>query len=658
MIATLRSEIRLLDVMRSLFLNQGYVEKLERELTEYFGVENSLLTHSCRTGIYFLLKALPQKKVYLPAYNCWAVTEAAMYAGKEIEYVDISLNDYNMDIAKLRACLVPDAIILATHQFGIPCDIEAIMELARERNCVVLEDNAAAFGAEVGGKKTGSFGSAGVLSFDYSKTVVSGKGGAILFNDAELYRKVRAVHDKEVRRPALRTSLKFMLLALAYSYATHRLAYPLTYAVFKRIRGSSRSAPAYDLTPGNGSYTLAFDDGRAKLAHLNMKRLGSTMARRILVNDFYRGFLACCTKIVSPELRDGVTAAMVKLPIRLKGADRQHFYDNCVEKGLDLAFLFQFHYSGNRDDCPNARIAADEAMGLPVYGSLSSRDLNKMKSIILDEKNYLAPARNGAELAEKRRLLFLSINYYWMDTASFLRSGEMISLLRTCDALPEQEYSLRIVYKTFLVDLSKSKDEIFSGFDYTRAVCPIKKAIKGGVVVKRAETAGEKLRYYDFYRAFAEDPKRKNRILVVQRGELDRLEIMYAVAADGEYLGGIGLLPSTDGRYLLAKYSATLHRCCEQDLLVWHAIQYAKDAGFSFFDLSWMLPSEDQNSQQYRLFQYKKKFGGDLVDFYSYVSLKGPCRMLGFFFQTILRHLFHGDIDRFALFLKKMTVFK
>ena len=133
MIATLRSEIRFLDLIRSLFLNQGCIEKLERQLTEYFGVQKTLLTHSGRTGIYFLLKALPQKKVYLPAYNCWAVTEAAQYAGKEIEYVDISLGDYNMDIAKLRACLEPDSIILATHQFGIPCDIEAIIELARER---------------------------------------------------------------------------------------------------------------------------------------------------------------------------------------------------------------------------------------------------------------------------------------------------------------------------------------------------------------------------------------------------------------------------------------------------------------------------------------------------------------------------------------------
>lgn len=259
--------------------------------------------------------------------------------------------------------------------------------------------------------------------------------------------------------------------------------------------------------------------------------------------------------------------------------------------------------------------------------------------------------------AEHRKLLCFTLSYYWMDPTAWAASASGIALLRSCEELPERRYSLRITYKTFLVDLAQSKEEIFARFDYTRAVCPIRKASKAGVVVRRAETAAEKERYYEFYRAFADDPKRKNRILLIQREELPLLEILYALSSQGEYLGGVGLLPSADRRYLLAKYSATLHKCCEQDLLVWQAIQFAKDAGFSFFDLSWMLPSDDPASQQYRLFQYKKKFGGDLVDFYSYVRLRGAFRLLGPMFRAVLRWPFRGDIDRLALYLKKMRIF-
>jgi hypothetical protein len=267
-------------------------------------------------------------------------------------------------------------------------------------------------------------------------------------------------------------------------------------------------------------------------------------------------------------------------------------------------------------------------------------------------------ATSRGDGAEQRKIFCFTANYYWMDRGAFLNSRKSISLLRSADQLPENEYSFRLVYKTFLVDLAKSKDEIYAGFDYTRAVCPIKKAIKAGVVVRRAESAEDKLRYYEFYRAFAEDPKRKNQILAVQKDELDKLDILYATSASGDYLGGIGLLPSADRRYLLAKYSATLHKFNEQDLLVWEAIQHAKDEGFAFFDLSWMLPSDDPNSMQYRLFQYKKKFGGDLVDFYSYVRLNGLMKLLGPPFRLVLRHFFDDNINNLALLLKKLGAFK
>lgn len=394
MIAPVRSEIRLLDVLRSLFGNRGYRERLEGELARYFGVEKVLSTHSARTALYLLLKALPHKRVYLPAYNCWAVPEAVLYAGKEPHYVDIRLQDYNMDLAKLRDALLPGSIILATHQFGIPCDLDPLLKLARERDCLVLEDNAAAFGSEYRGRKTGTFGTAGVLSFDYSKAIAAGKGGAILFNDVALYRRVKALQEAELEHPTLLQSLKYTLLPLAYSYATHRLVYRLTYALFRRIRGCSGSGPRCDLSDRNASYRLAFDDRRAKLAWLSHRRVAQTLARRKRVCDFYRFQIAEVGRITGPEIPGWVSAALVKFPIRLTGGGRQYFYQACLTQGLDPAFLFQFHFQDDRHPCPNAETAAREAMALPVYGALSSRDLARVKHIICNQDSY-APAAGG-----------------------------------------------------------------------------------------------------------------------------------------------------------------------------------------------------------------------------------------------------------------------
>ena len=262
------------------------------------------------------------------------------------------------------------------------------------------------------------------------------------------------------------------------------------------------------------------------------------------------------------------------------------------------------------------------------------------------------------EQTEKRKLFFFTLHYYWMDKDAYLKSKNYISLLRTHDKLPEKEYFLELVYKTFLIDLSKTKEIIYSTFDYTGARYKINKALKSGVIVKRADTAAEKQQFYDFYQAFAEALKRKNKILVLQRNELDKLVILYAVSNYGEYLGGTGLLPSPDSRYLLSKYSATLHRSCENELLIWHAIQYAKDNGYAYFDMSWILSIEDKKSDQYRLYQFKKKFGGNFVPFYTYVKLRGPFKLTGILFKLILNFLFKGDLNNLTLLLKKIRVFK
>lgn len=660
MIPLLRSEISIVDVIKSALHYRGYGQTLQTELVGYFGVKQALLTHSGRTGLYFLLKALPQKKVYLPAYNCWVVTEAVRYAKKEIEYVDINLDDYTMDVAKLAEVLVPESIIIATHQFGIPCNIEAILEVAKQRKCFVIEDNAPAFGSEYKGKKTGSFCDASFISFDYSKLLVSGKGGAVLFNDEELYHRVKTIHDNEIKLPGFFKSLKHMLIALSYSYATHELFYPLTYVLFKKIRGLNKSFPSYNFGDQNESYRYGYDDMRAKLAYLGMKRLEKTIQRRKEILDCYLKEVVRNENIIPINLPDYIEPVMLKLPFRLKNSDREYFYKKCLKKGLDIAFLFPYFYEKNGRACLNARIAADQAMALPIYSSLKEADLLKIKGVFHDKGNFGSDlvSRNEIGAAEKRRILFFTLSYYWLDKEAYLKSKNSISVLKSYDELPVQEYFLKVENKSFLIDLFRSNEEIFSAFDYKGAQYPIHKTIKNGVIVNKACSSEEKKNFYDFYQTFVKDPKRKNKILVLQKSELEKLEVFYAVSAQGEYLGGIGLLPSPDRRYLYYKYAATLHRFSENDLLIWNGIKYAKDEGYAYFDLSCVCPEAEKKSDLYRLYHYKKKFGGSLVTFNTYVKVRKPFGFLEIFFSVVLRYLFQNDLIKFVLFLKKLKMFK
>ena len=70
------------------------------------------------------------------------------------------------------------------------------------------------------------------------------------------------------------------------------------------------------------------------------------------------------------------------------------------------------------------------------------------------------------------------------------------------------------------------------------------------------------------------------------------------------------------------------------------------------------MPSEDKNSDMYRLYRFKKKFGGTMVPFYTYVKLKGPVKVPGMLFKLILKLFFRDDLNDFTLFLKRLKVFK
>ena len=383
MIARIRPEVKYAHLLRSLLTGADYRKRLEEELKAYFGVKEVLLTQGGRVGLYYLLRVLPQKKVYLPSYTCWAVPEAILHADKKLEYVDIKPADYNMDVDKLRKAIVPHSVIIATHQFGIPCDIEEIAALAGENDCLVLEDNAAGFGSTYKGKRTGSFGAAGIISFEFSKTLTCGKGGAILFNDRDLYLKVKNLYAAEIRKSRYLEALKHILYVLGYSVATNKALFNITHFLFSKTKGLTTGYPDYDTTEMSDLYLSDFDDVRAKLTLFGMKDIDRVTGRKREIVEFYLRELADCDKIELPVYPDYKSPVFMRFPFRVTSGKKEDFYARCAGKGLDLAFTFSYSCDSDRERSPHSWMAADTVLNLPVYSKLSQGDLQAIKNVML-----------------------------------------------------------------------------------------------------------------------------------------------------------------------------------------------------------------------------------------------------------------------------------
>jgi dTDP-4-amino-4,6-dideoxygalactose transaminase len=172
------------------------VERLEQEAAAYCRAARAAGVASGTDALLLSLRALgigPGDEVVTAAFSFFATAGAIVAAGATPVFADIDPQTYTLDPAAARAALTPRTkAILPVHLYGHPCDMEPLLELARERGLKVLEDCAQAIGAEDRGRRVGSFGHAGALSFYPTKNLGGcGEGGMVVTNDPAVAEQVR-----------------------------------------------------------------------------------------------------------------------------------------------------------------------------------------------------------------------------------------------------------------------------------------------------------------------------------------------------------------------------------------------------------------------------------------------------------------------------------
>ncbi len=191
-------EERVLEVLRSGMLAAGsYVQEFEEQFKSYHGCRYAIATSSGTTALHASLAALgigAGDKVITTPFSFIATANAILFTGATPIFVDIDPVSYNLSPAQLRSALQDNPevkAILVVHLFGLPADMDEILELAAKYQVPVLEDCAQAHGATYRGRKVGTFGKAAAFSFYPTKNITSGEGGMVLTDDPSVEEKVR-----------------------------------------------------------------------------------------------------------------------------------------------------------------------------------------------------------------------------------------------------------------------------------------------------------------------------------------------------------------------------------------------------------------------------------------------------------------------------------
>lgn len=363
------------DILKSLFVGETKTikrDKCKQCLSSYFDNLYISLVPSSRDAIYELLVRLPHKKVIIPAYTCMVVNEAVQLSGKSIVFSKTDINSFNSSYLE---SIESDSIVLATHQYGLPCNIEEISRKCKETGAVLIEDCATSLGTTVNGQLTGTFGDYAVISLNASKTLTVPPFGGILIS-----KNVKMLKDIEETAEWKEVDWKFKIKGLLKAAAFVITKNPFIYGVFHWLtidRKGKLQRTEHETVSSKKTdfYKYSFTEWQAYFLWKQLNILDKIIEKRKHIYAYYEKHInnpLVVKPIFDPE------AVCTRYAIQVN--DRVLFYRKCLVKGIDMDFS---HCNiGSPSSFAQEHRMAEAVLNLPFYYDLSDKEMQKVVEVV------------------------------------------------------------------------------------------------------------------------------------------------------------------------------------------------------------------------------------------------------------------------------------
>lgn len=174
--------------------------KFENEFQKYTGAKKALAVSSGTSALYTMLGALgigPGDEVIIPPYTFIATYNVIVLNYALPVFVDVDIESFQIDADKIESAISKDTkVIMPVHIGGSPFDVDKVLKVSGKHNIPVIEDACQAHLAEWKGKCVGNWGLGGAFSFQESKNLSSGEGGAVITNDDTFYQNCYSFHHQ------------------------------------------------------------------------------------------------------------------------------------------------------------------------------------------------------------------------------------------------------------------------------------------------------------------------------------------------------------------------------------------------------------------------------------------------------------------------------
>ena len=180
---------------RGQFVQGPQIAEFEQAFEARLGAGTAVATSYGRMAFFHIVRALELpagSEIILPALTFWVIPELARRAGLRPVFADVDPATFTLEPSALERAITPNTrALVPTHLYGLPCDMETIMAIARRHNLAIIEDCAHALGATYRGRPVGTFGDAALFSFQTLKPLNAFGGGMAVVHDREAARRLR-----------------------------------------------------------------------------------------------------------------------------------------------------------------------------------------------------------------------------------------------------------------------------------------------------------------------------------------------------------------------------------------------------------------------------------------------------------------------------------
>ena len=332
------------EVLKSGMIAQGpKVEEFEEKFAEWVGAEYGIAVNSGTAALHTALLSCdigPEDEVITTPFTFIASGNSIVYTGAKPVFADIDLKTYTLKPKSIEGLITENTkAIMPVQLYGQSANMDELNEIAEKYGLIVIEDATQAHGATCNGKKVGSMGDMSCFSFYPTKNMTTSEGGIITTDDEDLADQARIFR-------AHGASVRYYHDAIGYNFRMTDISAAIGLAQLEKI-----------------------DD-------FNDKRIANA--------EYLNDGLKNVDGVITPYCAYGSKHVYHQYTIRVEKGDRDDWVDIINDCGVGTGIHYPiplynqpiYKYLGIEGDCPNAELAADNVISLPVHPSLTKEDLD------------------------------------------------------------------------------------------------------------------------------------------------------------------------------------------------------------------------------------------------------------------------------------------